>query len=93
MEFIKNEKNVNIYIQLYSIRQRHSSLEQKIGIIAIPDFKFYLGYDICDNDLSGVHIFQACKFIGTSTEISKQRLRVQMMLWGQRSPKHFSAGQ
>ena len=75
---------------MYSIRQRHSSLEQKIGIIAIPDFKFYLGYDNCDNDLSGVHIFQACKFIGTSTEISKQRLRVQMMCYGVRDLQNIS---
>lgn len=76
------------------VSDRHSILEQKFGIITSPDIKFYLGYDICDNDLSGVHIFQACKFIEASTEILEAKTEsTNDVLWGQRSPKHFSPGQ
>lgn len=82
-------KNALTFIYNYKVSGRHSSLGQNFGIIASLDFKFDLHYDICDNDLSGVHIFQACKFMEASTEILKQRLRVQMICYGVRDLQTF----
>lgn len=64
-------------------------LSKKAGIITSTDFKLYLWYDTCENDFSGVPIFQAYKFMEASTEISNQSLWLQMMYYGVRDLQTF----